>query len=330
MTPDGPNPELMQKKPRVKKNIPALPLVLIHDGGGTTAGFWSLGKLQRDVWVIHNPKFWSGASWQRGMDEMALHYLSLIRARGISGRIVLGGWSLGGFLSLAIARMIAALGKQDEGSLEISGLLIIDSPYFEPWYEQSPPVSQPLLPDMLPKVKQTYEKCDDLLSSWSLPRWGWDAMGGEPVTLRAGGNKHIIPHRAALYKPLDSDWVVKKTAEEPTTDRPGARIDMEDDRAEHDVEKLSPPMGILIRCVGRTPALDQGHHPCRVDLYRDSLTLGWGQGYEDYIKVVMDATNTHYTIFDRNNRSQIKHVTSLLNQALDIFDQRELGSMASI
>jgi hypothetical protein len=67
------------------------PLVLIHDGGGTTFSYFILGNLHRDVWAIHNPKFFTAELWEGGMDEMARHYISLLQKAGISGTIFLGG-----------------------------------------------------------------------------------------------------------------------------------------------------------------------------------------------------------------------------------------------
>lgn len=81
------------------------PLVLIHDGGGTTFGYFSLGSLKRQVWAIHNPRYASpdagkrdtdadavveGREW-RTMDEMAEEYIGLMRDAGIQGEIILGG-----------------------------------------------------------------------------------------------------------------------------------------------------------------------------------------------------------------------------------------------
>jgi hypothetical protein len=67
------------------------PLVLIHDGGGTTFGYFLLGNLNRSVYALHNPNYITGQPWAGGMDEMARTYLKLIIDAGISGNIFLGG-----------------------------------------------------------------------------------------------------------------------------------------------------------------------------------------------------------------------------------------------
>lgn len=67
------------------------PLVLIHDGGGTTFSYHLIGSLDRDVYAIHNPHFHTAEPWAGGMDEMARHYIQLLKNARISGNIYLGG-----------------------------------------------------------------------------------------------------------------------------------------------------------------------------------------------------------------------------------------------
>lgn len=69
----------------------ATPLILIHDGGGSTFGYFTLGSLNRDVYGIHNPHFFSGEPWTGGMNEMAETYIQLLKDSNITGSIFLGG-----------------------------------------------------------------------------------------------------------------------------------------------------------------------------------------------------------------------------------------------
>lgn len=85
-----PNPAQIQFAAPFRHPIP-VPLVLIHDGGGTTFGYFSLKPLSRDVYAIHNPHYSTGEPWEGGMDEMAHHYIDLLEEAGISGKIFLGG-----------------------------------------------------------------------------------------------------------------------------------------------------------------------------------------------------------------------------------------------
>jgi hypothetical protein len=89
---DAPNPTQVQfLEPSESTGDSRLPLVLIHDGGGTTFNYFILGSLYRDVWAIHDPLFQDGTLWEGGIDAMARHYIDLMRKEGIEGPILLGG-----------------------------------------------------------------------------------------------------------------------------------------------------------------------------------------------------------------------------------------------
>ena len=88
---DGPNPSKVQLCPPGKRANPPTPIVLIHDGGGTTFSYFILGPLGREVWAIHDPNYWDSELWEGGMDEMARHYIELILKAGLKGPIYLGG-----------------------------------------------------------------------------------------------------------------------------------------------------------------------------------------------------------------------------------------------
>ena len=84
------NPLLVQRAP-FDKRADSPPLILIHDGGGTTFSYFSLDSLSREVWAIHNPNYFTAEPWNGGMEEMALHYIHLIEKAGFKGRVLLGG-----------------------------------------------------------------------------------------------------------------------------------------------------------------------------------------------------------------------------------------------
>jgi hypothetical protein len=67
------------------------PLILIHDGGGTTYVYHCLGPLKKPVYSIHYPNFTSAESWPGGMKALAQHYASLIQNVVPAGHIILGG-----------------------------------------------------------------------------------------------------------------------------------------------------------------------------------------------------------------------------------------------
>ena len=67
-----------------------IPLVLIHDGGGTTFSYYCLGDLGRPVYGIANPRFRSGQAWD-SIESMARCYTQMIMASIRAGPIILGG-----------------------------------------------------------------------------------------------------------------------------------------------------------------------------------------------------------------------------------------------
>jgi len=72
----------------------SLPLVLIHDGGGTVFNYWTLGPLHRQMFAISDPAFDSGAEWKGwdgGLKQMAELYCNMIRKEIGEGKILLGG-----------------------------------------------------------------------------------------------------------------------------------------------------------------------------------------------------------------------------------------------
>ena len=72
----------------------SVPLVLIHDGGGTVFNYWTLGPLHRQMFAISDPAFDSGAEskgWEGGLKQMAVLYCNQIRREIGKGKILLGG-----------------------------------------------------------------------------------------------------------------------------------------------------------------------------------------------------------------------------------------------
>lgn len=143
------NPHLIQP-PSPSHPPHALPLVLIHDGGGTTFAYHCLPTLPRAVYGISNPRFDAGGKFDGGVPEMGRLYAGMIRSlvassgfprrrsrsalsgggdggKGGSGgggaggvEILLGGWSLGGSLSLEVSKHLGPM---------VKGIVMVDTPY---------------------------------------------------------------------------------------------------------------------------------------------------------------------------------------------------------
>ncbi|KAK8020069.1 hypothetical protein PG990_005207 [Apiospora arundinis] len=104
------NPTLISEGPEPMSYVrPRAPLILIHDGGGTTFSYHCLEPpMNRPLYGVANAHFDDGGWWKGGISEMAAHYIGLIsEALPEGGNIILGGWSLGGALSLEMAHQIA-------------------------------------------------------------------------------------------------------------------------------------------------------------------------------------------------------------------------------
>lgn len=124
------NPELIQDGPRNQ----ATPAFLIHDGGGTTFAYHCLDPLDRPVYGIFNPYFANDGKFEGGIRGMGRLYAGIIRracadpdfpAQPESDgkiNILIGGWSLGGLLSLEIAKVLTG-----DSGVRVIGVLMVDS-----------------------------------------------------------------------------------------------------------------------------------------------------------------------------------------------------------
>lgn len=113
----GTNPELIQDKPGT------LPMLLIHDGGGTALAYRLLGNVGRTVIGIHSPGLHEGKgiiSIRHAADEyatLARQWLNQYSPR--RPQLLVGGWSLGGTIAIALAAAHPDL---------IAGVILLDPP----------------------------------------------------------------------------------------------------------------------------------------------------------------------------------------------------------
>ena len=77
------------------------PLYLVHDGSGLVSHYEHLLPLQRDVWGISNPRFFSDESWET-LEDMAQAYAQTIEqhANDAAFKLVLGGQFLFSSMSM--------------------------------------------------------------------------------------------------------------------------------------------------------------------------------------------------------------------------------------
>ncbi|KAK5989607.1 Thioesterase AMT4 [Cladobotryum mycophilum] len=95
-----------------------LPLVLIHDGGGTVMHYYSLGDMGRTVYGIDTK-----STWRDGIPSMVEDYCAMIKEMDLPA-ILLGGWSLGGIVALEIAQALS-----EDPDIDVVGVILIESIY---------------------------------------------------------------------------------------------------------------------------------------------------------------------------------------------------------
>ncbi|KAI1459756.1 alpha/beta-hydrolase [Annulohypoxylon moriforme] len=172
------------------------PLILVHDGGGTNFSYHLLNPVDRPLWGIENARLHDGGFWEGGIAQMAAHYVGLLaKILPEGGDILLGGWSLGGHLSLEMAHQIALAGQKDRrggnnGSssatstpapkFRVIGMIFIDTVFplrlgelrgplaTEPVYLTPEQSKAMVLKD---KVDLNMTHARMMVAEWDVPRW---------------------------------------------------------------------------------------------------------------------------------------------------------------
>lgn len=119
---------------------------------------------------------------------MARHYVGLIRSSVPRGRILLGGWSLGGLLSLEMARMLAG-----DPDFTVIGIVMMDSicpaakmtrtgaanAAVVPYKQQFGPNTKQ---ETIEGVERCFIEARKSIGAWTMPQWEGsdiDAAAGE-------------------------------------------------------------------------------------------------------------------------------------------------------
>nr|ATQ39430.1 esterase-like protein [Beauveria felina] len=302
------NPLHIQFRPRAARFPSAAPLVLIHDAGGTIYSYLRLGDLKRDVWAISDPYFEAVKPWDGGFDEMAEHYQQLIENAGIRGPILLGGWSLGAYVSLAIAKRMLHM---KPCRFYVTGILMVDSPIQIPTSTLPPCGPDPDFSDLPDLVRKSFDKFDDMLSVCGLPAWESSACQGKPVRLAAGGKTFTVDTDQVLHLPVDGGWTAASLTKSPQE----GRMDVTN-------QFTGPPPAVLVRCLRRTPTNAPSQLPSQVDRHRDDLLLGWEGRHQSFIKAVIDVDKHHFNVFQPSNMDTM---TRHMNEGLNILDNLQIA-----
>lgn len=257
-----------------------IPLILIHDGGGTCFAYYCLNPLNRPVYEIHNPYFArddadGGAHWPGGIPEMARHYAGLIRKvmpRG--GTVLLGGWSLGGILSLEVARVLLF---EQEGlpPFRIMGIAMVDS----------------VCPAVLYADLQGRENGEKKI----VPFKGEFGPNTKPETIERVTRCFAEARRAVADYALPSCW-----------GDPGRRW-AENGNGHHqkhngggEVTDIKPlPPAILLRAREALPV--EADEVSFVDTVRNDRSLGWDLYRKGFFEEVVDIPGHHFNVFGWEN-----------------------------
>ncbi|EEP81222.1 predicted protein [Uncinocarpus reesii 1704] len=272
---------LVQSAPTGFESAP--PLVLIHDGGGTTVSYFYLEPLDRAVYGIQNPRFYSGEPWKGGLSEMGRVYASLVRSVIASGPIILGGWSLGGILSLEVASVLAR-----SSDIQVLGIVMVDS--INPF--RVAPQNPNIVPYQIeygehakPETRELVSNCMNLAvamaSAWVPPVWKGCSDHGH-VLRRQALEAELSARMPAEYghlcsvTELDVPW-----REMPPT----------------------VPQTILLRCNEYVPVstADNSHAVARVDVARNLSKLGWEDCGYDMVSAVLEIPGHHFDIFAKHH-----------------------------
>lgn len=225
------NPELVQPENwrRINTWSGRTPVFLIHDGGGTTFAYHCLEPMSRFTYGIRNPHFFTQKKFEGGICEMAKLYTGWIKQTVAKDTftakkqgklpvdILLGGWSLGGLLSLQIARELA-----EDNDVRVRGFLMIDSvcpnearktaihAAMGSESEEGKSKNQILSSRSLTEARR-------MVGEWTLPQWDGELKGKRPkaillkcretVPLADGGRSVLDLDRA--HTQLGWEWYDK-------------------------------------------------------------------------------------------------------------------------
>ncbi|KAK3370084.1 Alpha/Beta hydrolase protein [Podospora didyma] len=269
------NPTLIQEAAGGPSRTGTTPLVLIHDGGGTIFSYHCLGELHRPLYGIANPHFRSGEPWEGGIPEMARHYVKLIKSvipRG--SKLIIGGWSLGGLLSLEISRALLDESDGAAASFDLLGIVMIDS----------------VCPLALPKDKEGGRILVQHVVEWS------------PYTRQE--TRDAVMRSFAEARVMVGSWKMPTWRD--------SNLNTAHDTTSAAVSPIlpRPPPVILLRAKEAVPVVEEG--VSRVDVHRHDRLLGWDLYHPNLITQVIDISGHHFNLFSKEDNlievtEQIKH-----------------------
>ncbi|KAL6900386.1 Alpha/Beta hydrolase protein [Trichoderma evansii] len=325
LTMRSPSVQLIQPENWAQPNMPTYntPIFLIHDGGGTTLSYKFLEILGRYTYGIRNPYYYSGQVFEGGISEMAFLYASWIRKtvqdkdfpakkRNMDGStsIFLGGWSLGGLLSMEIARQLAV-----DDVVRVAGILMIDS-VCPGGSRPSPARSMPVVPSFGVPIANRFSgvrfptareaMCDDDVSSddESLPD---DALSDASSRDSSSEDESLTEEDEIIMNKIRS----RKCMTEAVRMVRQWRLPQWSGRLYDRRPKV-----VLLRARNYVPAKEG--RTVGMDLNREDPLLGWGDYDEEMISDVYDVDGHHFNLFEYE---KISNMTRTIKKGLDRLEE---------
>ncbi|KAK3314236.1 hypothetical protein B0H66DRAFT_630727 [Apodospora peruviana] len=306
------NPDLIGEPDPGTLEAARTPLILIHDGGGTTFSYYCLHQgLGRPVYGLSNPHFHTGDHWAGGLPEMARHYVGLLRATIGTGNIILGGWSLGGMVALEMAHSLAG-----DRRLRVVGIVMIDSACPLVWRALQHPLAADIPRNETSKKAVNHSGGRDIShdhqSDSDRDRGSAALDAAVPLDDIAAHvfsetTKQEIKDRIircfAETSAMVSNWTLPRWGDDdnksplsPGGDRAAAACSL-------------PPPAILLRSQESFPVEAQG--TAYVNLAREDPRLGWDLHWPGLVCQVVDIPGHHFNLFAEQNIPEIKKALSL-------------------
>ncbi|EOO03203.1 putative thioesterase domain containing protein [Phaeoacremonium minimum UCRPA7] len=288
----------IQWRPRLGRAPAPPPLFLIHDSSGLLFNYHLLDDLKRDVYGIADPLFGTEERWHGGIPEMAREYVSAIQATVGKGPIVIGGWSLGGMISIEMARVIR---RSLSTTTDVRGLILIDTPNTQGWKalrSELDPFDLDLSkasPRVQQGVKRRFELAEDLVYDWEFP-----GPSDLPTDYSVAESSKYF-----FGKGERSRLAALKTDKELALS-----LRLQQERC------LLPP-ALLVRATDLVKP--DAESRARVDLSRDQRMLGWEDHPVGFIRAVQDTSGHHYDLFEGGDR--LIAVSQAINGWCSILDE---------
>lgn len=225
---------------------------------------------------------------------MARHYVGLMRNTVPRGRILLGGWSLGGLLSLEMARVL--VGDPD---FTVVGIAMMDSICPAATKTKTGPAKVAVVPykqqfgpntkqETIEGVERCFTEARKLIGMWTMPRWdGSDVERGDAA--------HTGPS--------------------------GADSGEGQPRAHAPPSKIKCPPTILLRARESVPT--EPGQVSFVDTTRESRSLGWDEYQKDFFEEIVDIPGHHFSIFEWEH---IDEVSQKLMDACNTLEKMAEGT----